>query len=187
MLGGTGSVLGGCGWYLVVLVSNGRYWLVFGGWFGWYGLKPSNYSIFGEGKSVYGQKNGHTDRQTEFFLDIGIENIFKPKLGQTWTHISWGVQAIPMRAESTLCLTKSSCHLSQQSDFNGLTSLSPSSFVHTCSVPLQSTFYTSLAQCLSQNTKTTTRSLCMASLHFLPLHFTVVFTCFSWLYKTQPL
>ena len=61
----------------------GIWWLV---WFIW--SKPSNYSIFEEGKGVDGQKNGHTDRQTEFPLDLGIENIFKPKLGQTWTHIS---------------------------------------------------------------------------------------------------
>ena len=100
----------------------GIWWLV---WLIW--SKPSNYSIFEEGKSVDWQKNGHTDRQTEFPLDLGIENIFKPKLGKTWTHISWEVQVIPMRAESTLCLTKSSCHLSQQSDFNGLTS--PSLYV----------------------------------------------------------
>ena len=63
-------------------------------------------------------------------------------------------------------------------------SLSLRLYTHACSVPLQSTFDTSLAQCPSQNAKTTTRSLCMASLQFLPLHFTVVFTCFSWLYKT---
>ena len=66
-------------------VSRGRYWLVLGGtgseqggtgcqhdelseniWFAW--SKSSNYLIFEEGKSDYGQTDTHTHRHTEFPL-----------------------------------------------------------------------------------------------------------------------
>ena len=70
ILGSTGSVLGGTDWYWLVLGATGSEqgstgcqcdMLSENIWFTW--CKPSNYSIFGEGKGDDGQTNGQTDRQ----------------------------------------------------------------------------------------------------------------------------
>ena len=83
LLGGTGSVLGGTDWYWLVLGATGSVYCGTGSeqgdigcqcdviseniWFTW--CKPSNSSIFGEGKSDYRQTNGQTDRMSSVRLD----------------------------------------------------------------------------------------------------------------------
>ena len=93
-------------WYWI---SSLRYWLVLGGtgseqgssgcqcdmlseniWFTW--CKPSNSSIFGEGKSDYGQTHTqthrHTDRQN--FLSKTRPLLWKGSSKNVWIERGWG-------------------------------------------------------------------------------------------------
>ena len=83
-------------WYWLSIL---RYWVVFGGtgcqcdmlsenmWFTW--CKPSNYSIFGEGKSDDGQIDKKTDRQN--FLSKLIEKEMQKtkKVSRCWWVGGW--------------------------------------------------------------------------------------------------